>query len=237
MRGIRITIPTLVAAALSLACLGVTPASALEVNNFVEPSFGAFQNINGIAVSPANGNVYVGEVDTGGTGSGAVKVFGGEGGAPAEGLPAIIEAAGSYGGNIAPEGVAVDSTGSDVYMSGYVPGIGGAVDEYRLSGSQYEYVCLLRFYGGGGNRCQADGGQPGPEEVNERTNTIIRGGGVALDPAGDLYVGEVSAPPEMGPNRGRLSSSTTPRAKLSASCRCRAPRKPVNRELNWVLLR
>lgn len=183
MRGTRITIGCLAVTLLVCAWLGATSALATEVNNFIEPPFGSFGQLAGVAVDQANGNVYASESYRE-TGIG-IKIFNGQGGEPVGGIPQSIEADTAFLGRLYGYGLAVDPSSKTLYVAG-----SRVLNEYHLNGTnEYEYVCVLQYYGGGGDRCQANGAEAGPEETSESTTTRIENGGVATDSAGDLYVG------------------------------------------------
>ena len=183
----------LAAVMLAPVFLGGASASAYEAHNFIEPSFGSFKDLKGLAVDQSTGNVFA--VDAGiygKPGNREVLVFGAAGGTPAGGGPSSFTGAGSTHGNWSEElgalvgGVAVDSACTQRGLSGseceafdpsngdiYVyDGGDGAVDKYRLNGAnEYEYVS--QGCGGG-----------------------FADRGIAVDSAGDVYAFEGAGPIE-----------------------------------------
>lgn len=180
---------------LSSGLVAATPAVAFEVHEPIEPPFGSFSGLAGIAIDQSSGNVYA---DDERSGSGEVGVFGPEGEAPAGGGPPSFNGAQSFEGAFGFYGaVAVDNacylsevsggactsldpSNGNVYISHEA-----SVDKYRLNGAnEYEYVCMFEDYENGASECLAT-----PANQGQFLN-IVRG--LAVDATGDVFIGNTS---------------------------------------------
>ncbi len=164
--------------------LAVSPALAAEERGVLKPTFGTFAYPDGITVDQSTGNVYVAD----GRGRDEevageeVQVFGPEGGAPVGGGPTSFIGSGSPAESFAFRreftGLAFDSKDHVLY----IPDVNhNLVDKYAQNGVSYEFLCEFTGWGQVGNACQAGGGAP-PSTFGEPK-------GVAVDLAGDLYIG------------------------------------------------
>ena len=190
MRLSKRSLGRLAAAMLAPMLFGGASASAFEAHNFIEPPFGSFKHVFGLAVDQSTGNVFVlDDGILGKPGNREVLVFGAAGGAPAGGGPSSFTGAGSTQGNWSESegyvtGVAVDNACTQRGLSAsqceaFDPSDGdvyvydarhGAVDKYRLNGANgYEYVS------------QSCGGK-------------TQSSGIAVDSAGDVYAFNGRAP-------------------------------------------
>jgi hypothetical protein len=185
--------------ALGGGLLAGTSASAAVVHRLLPPEegFGSFSHPTGVAVDQASGNVLIAD----GGGAEVVHVFGPEGGAPLGGSPAELtglHAPFAFGGE--PVGIAVDNSCYYRGLSGaacttfdpsngavYVPNVNGdgdVVEEFRLNGGKYEYVCQFTGYGGlSGSACEAEPARSPATHFREPL-------GVAVDSDGDVYIAD-----------------------------------------------
>jgi sugar lactone lactonase YvrE len=183
MRRLRATLLTAATLAVVSLALIATPSDARIVGQKLPFGLEPVGFPNAIAIDQANGNVYITDHTTN-----AVKIFGGEGGVPAQGAPSEVtgEKAGApegefnFGGFHEPAGVAIDNSSSanagDLYVADTRNHV---VDRFTLEGGKYKYVCQFTGFGGTGNECSA-GAHP--------TELFGEVGGVTVDSHGDVYI-------------------------------------------------
>jgi hypothetical protein len=170
--------------------LPVSSALAFDTRAVLEPPFGTFTypTATGITVDQSTGNVYVAEgrqyLANFPIGKDEVQVFGPQGGAPVGGGPSSITGSGSTVKSFEfevypPIGLAFDSKDHVLYIPDPKHGL---VDKYAQKGVSYEFLCEFTGWGQTGNACQANGGTP-PSTFGEPVS-------VAVDAAGDLYIGD-----------------------------------------------
>jgi hypothetical protein len=170
--------------------LAVSSALAAEERGVLKPTFGTFTFPEGVTVDQSTGNVYVADrrgrneesAGNEGVAGEEVQVFGPEGGAPVGGGPSSFDGSGSTAKGFRfgyQTGLAFDSKDHVLYIP---DGGHRLVDKYVQNGASYEFLCEFTGWGQVGNACQAGGGAP-PSTFEEE----IRG--VAVDAAGDLYIG------------------------------------------------
>jgi DNA-binding beta-propeller fold protein YncE len=190
--------------------LPVSSALAAEERGVLKPPFGTFTYPTGIAVDQSTGNVYVAdatgknaEVNEGVAGE-EVQVFGPEGGAPVGGSPSSLDGSGSTAKSFGfragePTGLAFDSTDHVLY----IPDVShNLVDKYVQKGVSYEFLCEFTGWGQVGAACQAGGGAP--------PSTFVSPMGVAVDAAGDLYIGDGSEIYEFNPAGEEVRAIASP---------------------------
>jgi phosphodiesterase/alkaline phosphatase D-like protein len=207
MRTCRLALTVLASTAVFSAGLAFAGVSAFAVTKHVMlpfSPFGSGANLTGVAVDQSDGNVFVLDI-----GSGLVRVFGAEGGAPAGGIPGELTGAQTPAGGFAPlsvphAGVAVDnacfqhglsgaacttfdSSDGDIYVTDTLHNV---VDKFRVNGSGYEYVCQFTGFGFAKSACLKN--EPSVEETPSEV-TFQFPPGVAVDREGDVYIADIGS--------------------------------------------
>jgi streptogramin lyase len=168
------------AVTVGLSLLLTVPADAKPLGEKLPFALGLIGRPNAVAVDQATGDVYVTDHATR-----TVKIFAGEGGAPA-GTPVEVTGAETPSGSFnfaeseEPVGVAVDENG-DLYVADVGHRV---VDKFKLEGGEYKYVCQFTGFGNTGDGCL-------PNLVTQETNPaepFTGPGGIAIDSHGNVYV-------------------------------------------------